>query len=71
MEAVDDGVGWFVGAEFATESLVGVTAGTLVASEEFCAVSCDGGVVDFLLRKRVRAPRSVPAITTIIAAVFQ
>jgi hypothetical protein len=27
--------------------------------------------VDFLLRKRVAAPRSVPAITTIMAAIFQ
>jgi hypothetical protein len=71
---VDDGADWFdefVAAEFVTGSVEGVGAGTLAAMEEFCAVSCDGGVADFLLRKRVAAPKSAPAITTIIAAVFQ
>ena len=76
MEAgtVDDGADWFdefVVVEFATGSVDGVMAGTLAAMEEFCAVSCDGGVADFLLRKRVAAPKSAPAIATIIAAVFQ
>jgi hypothetical protein len=75
VEAVDDGVGWPVGAEFVTAEFVtgsedGATAGT-VAAAEFCAVSCDGWVADFLLRKRVAAPKSTPAITTIMAAIFQ
>ena len=61
----------FVAAELATGSVDGVTAGTLATMEEFCVVSCDAGVADFLLRKRVAAPKSEPAITTIIAAVFQ
>jgi hypothetical protein len=46
------------------------TAGTLVAGEESCAVSCDG-VADFLLRKTVAAPKSMPTITTVAAAIFQ
>lgn len=75
-EAVDDGVGWFVGDEFvaagfASGSLDDVTAGTLAAIEEFSAVSCGAGVADFLLRKRVATPKTVPTINTIMAAVFQ
>ena len=73
-EGIDDGVGWLVDAELATDGFVaasveGVT-GALSAAE-FCAVSCDGGVTDFLLRKRVAAPKSVATITTSMAAVFQ
>ena len=71
---VTDGVGWLVGAEFATdESAAGSVEGVMgaLSAAEFCAVSCDGGVTDFLLRKRVAAPRSVPTITTIMATVFQ
>lgn len=67
-EAADD---WFVGAEFGAGSLDGVTVGSLAAIEAFCVVSCEAGVTDFLLRKRVAAPRSVPTITTIMAAIFQ
>ena len=63
--------GEFVGAEFEMGSVGGVAAGVLAAIEEFCVVSCDAGVADFLLRKRIAAPKSVPAISTIIAAVFQ
>ena len=59
-----------VAVGFATGS-VDVAAGMLAAPEEFCAVSCDAGVAGFLLRKRVAAPKRAPAITTIIAAVFQ
>jgi hypothetical protein len=75
-EAVDDGVGWFVANEFvaaepATGSLDDVTAGTLAAIEEFSAVSCGAGVADFLLRKRVATPKTVPTINTSMAAVFQ
>lgn len=41
-------------------------------AEEFCAISGDTGATDFLLRKRVAAPKRVPTIiTTIMAAVFQ
>jgi hypothetical protein len=75
VEAVDDGAGWpvgaeFVTAEFATGSEDGAAAGAIAAAE-FCAVSCNGRAVDFLLRKRIAAPNSVPAITTIMAAIFQ
>jgi hypothetical protein len=74
--AVDEGVGWFIGAElviaeFAGASVEEVSVGTVAAAEEFWADSCDTGVVDFLLRKRVAAPRRVPTITTIMAAIFQ
>jgi hypothetical protein len=85
-EGVDDAVGRFIGAEFATGEFVaaefdtaefaagsvgGVSATAAAAAEEFWAVSCDGGVADFLLRKRVAAPRRVATITTIMAAMFQ
>jgi hypothetical protein len=72
-EALDDG---FVGAEFvgvesAAASVDALVAGTVAAAAEFCAVSCAGGVADFLLRKRVAAPKSIPAATTTVAAIFQ
>ena len=42
-------------------SVDGVTAGTLAAMEEFCVVSCDAGVADFLLLcKSLAAPKSEP-----------
>jgi len=46
-------------------------AETFAATEEFCVVSSDGGVGDFLLRKRVAVPKSVPTITAMMAAIFQ
>ena len=68
-EAVVEAVGWIAGVEsgFAEE----VTSGTVGAAEEFCVVSCDTGVTGFLLRKRVAAPKRVPTITTMMAAIFQ
>jgi len=84
-EGLDDAVGRFIGAEFATAEFVaaefvtaefaarsvdGVSVATVAAAEEFWAVSCDGGVAGFLLRKRVAAPRAA-TITTIMAAIFQ
>jgi hypothetical protein len=48
-----------------------VASGTLAAAEEFRVVSCDTGATGFLLRKRVAAPKKVPTITTIMAALFQ
>ena len=71
MEAADDGVAGaeFVTVEFATGSLAATTA--LAVAEEFCPASCADGVAAFLLRKRAAAPKSVPAITTIMAAIFQ
>ena len=71
MEAVDDGVGCLVSTEFAAGSADGVTAETFAATEEFCADSSDADVGDFLLRKRVAVPKSVPTITAMMAAIFQ
>lgn len=68
-EAVVEAVGWIAGVEFGFAEEV--TSGTVGAAEEFCVVSCDTGVTGFLLRKRVAAPKSVPTITTIMAAIFQ
>ena len=48
-----------------------VASGTLAAAEEFCVVSCDTGATGFLLRKRVAAPKRVPTITKMMAAIFQ
>jgi hypothetical protein len=68
VDAVVEAVGWFVGAGFGFAEEV--ASGTLAAAEEFCVVSCDTGVTGFLLRKRVAAPKSVPMVTTIMAAFF-
>ena len=68
-EAVVEAVGWIAGVEFGFAEEV--TSGTVGAAEEFCVVSCDTGVTGFLLRKRVAAPKRVPTITKMMAAIFQ
>lgn len=71
MEAVDDGVGCLVSTEFTAGAADGVTAETFAATGEFCGDSGDANVGDFLLRKRVAVPKSVPTITAMMAAIFQ